>query len=189
MNNKFDNDGFVERSDYLLFFMIDEENVYFIDVTKHRLDDRTEFSQQEQLIIIKRNWPYLIEKYKVATEYTVATAYTDKDISEIRNKGGMSLVEVEGDAYGMIGGGISSARTNVLHTIKSDAVIELLEGMTKIMEQNKTNLLKNPCLHYMNSNFDVTFKLILEDKCFCVINEVTGLTILESTDLYQIIFK
>lgn len=59
LNNELDDEGFIVRSDYILFIILKEDDVYFIDVTKHRLEDRTEFSQQYLLGIVKRNWSHL----------------------------------------------------------------------------------------------------------------------------------
>lgn len=188
LNSKINSNGYVERSDYLLFFMLDEDNVYFIDVSKHKLPDRTEFSQQNLLLIVKRNWPYLIEKYKLNSEFTIEKSYTDKEISEIRKKGAMVLTEIDGDYYGLIGGGITTARTNIQHTIKCDAVFEILEKLTEQMQINKNTLSDYP---YINKKLRIEpkFKLVQEEDSFFVINEFTRMKIIESKDLYNIIFK
>ncbi|MDF1511453.1 hypothetical protein PZE06_25475 [Robertmurraya sp. DFI.2.37] len=188
INNKFDNGGFVERSDYLLFFIIDENNVYFIDVTRHKLENRTEFSQQELLRIVKRNWPYLIEPYRLKGFSSLEKKLTDKEHSEIRNSGAMAVVEIEGDIYGMIGGGITTARTNVQHTTKIDMVVSFLRDITKTMQENRKNFIDSP---YSNKMIHLTesYKLILENECFYIINEKTGLKIIESPSLYKIIFN
>lgn len=188
LNNELNSEGYVERSDYLLFFMIDSENVYFIDVSEHKLPDRTEFSQQNLLLIVKRNWPNLLEKYKLNSEFTLAKSYTDKEISEIRKNGGMVLTEIDGDFYGLIGGGITTARTNIQHTKKCDAVFSILGKMTEQMLTNKTNLFDNP---YINEKIFIEpkFKLVQEEDTFFVINEFTRIKIMESKDLYNIIFK
>ncbi|MBT2217996.1 hypothetical protein KK120_19520 [Virgibacillus dakarensis] len=179
---------FVERSDYLLFLMINDNNAYFIDVTKHKLPDGTEFSQQELLLIIKRNWPYLLDPYKYQGAFSLDRKMTDKDYSEMRKAGSLSLVEIDGEVYGLIGGGITTARTNINHTIKTDGVFRVLRNMEANIRENTKNL---SSLLSQNGfkQIDSSFKLIVEDEIFYVINENTDVKVLESKSIYDSIFR
>lgn len=47
---------------------------------------------------------------------------TVKDYSETRKLGRLSFVELDGEIFGLIGGGITLARTNINHTTKTDNV-------------------------------------------------------------------
>ncbi|HWJ77796.1 MAG TPA: hypothetical protein VNR61_06945 [Niallia sp.] len=179
---------FVERSDYLLFLMIDDNNAYFIDVTKHKLPDGTEFSQQELLRIVKDNWPFLLEPYRLKGAISLDRKMTDKDYSEMRQAGSLSLVEIKGEVYGLIGGGITTARTNINHTTKADDIFRVLRNMETTIRENTKNL---SSLLSQNGfkQIDSSFKLIVKDETFYVINESTNVKVLESKSLYDSIFR
>ncbi|RFU70362.1 hypothetical protein D0469_07105 [Peribacillus saganii] len=187
LNNEFSPEGFVERSDYLLFCIIKSDTVYFIDVTKHKLDDRTEFSQQKLLRIVKSNWSHLLEPFKMKGFSSLERKMTDKDYAELRHAGAMSFVEIDGEVFAMIGGGISTARTNIKHTIKADNVFRSLRDMEEHLHQIQKDLLEinlNTKLPQININY----KLIQEGDSFFVIEEKSGNKVIESKSLYNVIF-
>lgn len=179
---------FVERSDYLLFLMIDDNNVYFIDVTKHRLPDGTEFSQQELLRIVKNNWPYLLEPYKLKGAFSLEREMSDKDYSELRKSGSASLIEIDEEVYGLIGGGITTARTNINHTTKTDHIFRTLRDMEGTLKENHKNM-SDFLFQNGFKQINPSFRLIVEDETFYVINENTKVIVLESKSLFETIFR
>ena len=58
-----DGDGFVKRSDWLLFAIVADRDVFFVDVRKHKDPERQGFEwvRQDLLDIVHNNWPELTE--------------------------------------------------------------------------------------------------------------------------------
>ncbi|WP_209369598.1 hypothetical protein [Priestia megaterium] len=185
LNNKLNSKGLIERSDYLLFFILKEDVVYFIDVSKHKLEDRTEFSQQYLLGIVKRNWPYLLEPFKLPV--TLSRKNDDKAHSLLRGAGIATFVDVDGEAYGLMGGGISSAKTNLTHTRKADDIIKSLRDQENILKTAKKEL-KDLTSEFKISPIKTDYKLILEDKSFYIVESRTGTKTIEIQGLYNSVF-
>ena len=55
--------GFVKRSDWLLFAIVADQDVFFVDVRKHKDPERQGFEwvRQDLLDIVHNNWPELTE--------------------------------------------------------------------------------------------------------------------------------
>lgn len=154
--------GFIKRSAYLLFFMIDENNVYFIDVTKHQIKDRTEFVQSHQLKIVKQNWNFLIEHKKLKG---VSPAYnlSDKQHKQLRNKGYSTITEIDGESYALLNGAISSAKTNIMYTRESFQVHQVMRDIEKDLLSRKEHL-KMMIAEYGLIEIEFSFKLVAKNK-------------------------
>ncbi|WP_446935796.1 hypothetical protein [Lysinibacillus fusiformis] len=183
VNNNFDDKGFIERSDYILFFIINEDNVYFIDVTKHKLEDRTEFSQQNLLRIVKRNWPHLLTSIKGITGEEI----DDKEYKELRDGGAMSLIKVDGEVFAPMGGGYSTAKTSIVHTQKSDQIVMSLRHLEEDLKTRKSSL-KEYTSYLKITPIETDFKLVLEDKTLYIIEINSGNKIIEAEGLFSSIF-
>jgi len=187
LNNKLNDKGFIERSDYILFFVLKEDDVYFIDVTKHKLEDRTEFSQQHLLGIVKRNWSHLLEPFKVRGVTGLSKKIDDKSHSLLRNLGAATLVEVDGEVFGLIGGGISTAKTNIVHTQKAHEIsisLRRLEDNLRIRQKD----LKEITSEFKIPSIEASFNLILEDKSFYIVESHSENKIIEAEGLFDHIF-
>jgi hypothetical protein len=187
LNNKLDNKGFVERSDYILFFMLREEDVYFIDVTKHRLEDRTEFSQQHLLRIVRKNWPHLLEPFKMKGITGLSPKLDDRSHSVLRNSGVAIIVEIDGEVFGLLGGGISSAKTKMTHTQMADEIFRSLRNKEEDL-RNGQKKLKEITSEYKIPSLETEYKLILEDKRFYIVEINSEVKIIVATGLFTKIF-
>lgn len=184
LNNQFDDKGFIERSDYLLFFMLKEDDVYLIDVTKHQLEDRTEFSQQNLLKIVKNNWSYLLEPFKMKGVIGLSQPINDKSHSILRNSGVLTFVEIEGEVFMPMGGGISTAKTNINHTRNVDYIFDVIRDL----ELDLT--LKQKKIKEVTSKFNILYveadiKLILENNNFLVVETKSGNKVCVVRGLYE----
>lgn len=180
---KFDDKGFIKRSDYILFFILKENDVYFLDVTKHKLEDGTQFSQQHLVTIVKRNWPFLLQRINGINGEDIS----DKKYSELRRYGSMSLINVDGEVFAPMGGGYSTAKTSVSNTIKSHQIIDSLRKKEKEMKHKRNNL------EEITNDLRITpmkldYKLILENKSFYIVEENTGIKLIEIEGLFETIF-
>jgi hypothetical protein len=100
---KNESDFFYERPppDYLLFCIVDENDVYFIDILPHKEDNL--WSKREMLKILKNNWPELLEPCRI--HGITGATYNDGEIGQLRRSGINSPIEIDGDVYVPIGGG------------------------------------------------------------------------------------
>lgn len=187
INNKINNKGFIERSDYILFFVLKEDDVYLIDVSKHKLEDRTEFSQQNLLVILRRNWPHLLEPFKLPEGTGLTEKFDDKGHSLLRNSGVTTSVEVEGEVFALMGGGISSAKTSITHTRKADQIFNSLRRLEENLKIRQRGL-KEITSEYKIPSIDTDFKLVLEDNFFYIIESHSGNKFIEVEGLFKTIF-
>ncbi len=103
LRKKFMPDGFVERSDYLLFAVIAQVNAYFVDVRPHPKPGDYGWVEQDLLKIMHSNWPELIDS-KILRGVK-GTALTDEQKHELRRKNANHATEIGGNAIAPIGGG------------------------------------------------------------------------------------
>ena len=73
LTKRFREDGFAKRSDYQIFAWVAEDCLYMIQIYPH--DSRKEpflYAKQELVRIVERNWPQLLEPYRIpgASELT-----------------------------------------------------------------------------------------------------------------------
>ena len=127
LNLKYDKKGFIQRSDYLLFFMLKDSEVFFIDVTKHRIENRTEFAQQDLICILWRNWKELLLPFRLHEAISASPRLNDRDYLKARQAGSVVLMECDGNVFMPPGGGISTATTKIMHTRELDETLDLLK--------------------------------------------------------------
>ena len=114
LNRKLDasESGFVERSDYLLFAVITQEDAFFVDVRLHRDPEHLGWVRQDLLRIVHSNWPELTEsKVLRGVEGDVLT---DREIKALRKKNLNHVVQLGNNAIAPIGGGMTPAGSSLL---------------------------------------------------------------------------
>ena len=131
-------DYWVERSDYLLLFIIEDNIVYFIDIEKHR--ENNVFEQQKYLKIIYNNWSIILEPYKINREIYSYTELTDSEIKQLREAGINTPFIINNKAYMGLGDGISGAGTNFLHQDKAMKIKKYLTRMDKYCKLNEKKI-------------------------------------------------
>ena len=55
--------GFMKRSDYLLFAIVADDAVFFVDIRKHRDPKNLQWVRQDLLRIVHSNWPDVTKPY------------------------------------------------------------------------------------------------------------------------------
>ena len=98
-------DGFVERTDQLLFAIVSDEAAYFVDVRPHR-DQGFEWVRQDLLVIVHRNWPALIEDRVL--HGVSGNTITDVEKKELRRKHANVIHEVGGKYIAPLGWGMNA---------------------------------------------------------------------------------
>lgn len=114
-------DYFYRRADYLLFVLVDDKDVYFIDILKHNLN--YVFSKQKLLKVIDDNWPNLLKTNQLNEVDGLSQNLTDKEINDLRKSGINVLTEVGDKVITSLGGGLTTAGTNILHTRDADFIL------------------------------------------------------------------
>jgi hypothetical protein len=126
---------FVERTGFLLFAFPDLNGLYLLDVLDH--DQEYLWATKELVNILYRNWPQLIEKYRlnIRTDPDGHTV-TTKQIHTVREKHGTVVFSTEdGKTFGPFGGGLTSAGSNLSLIMRADYLLnccdEYLNAVSK----------------------------------------------------------
>ena len=127
--------GFFERanslpSNSLLFCIVAEGDVYFIDILRH--NEGNVWVNRGLLEIIKNNWPDLLEPGKV--HGIEGAGYSDEEIWQLRQDGINSPIEIDGSTYlPIVGGGISLSRHNLMHCIAANGFIKEIRKIEELL--------------------------------------------------------
>jgi len=118
------NNNFMSRSPYQVFAMVTDEFLYMIQVYEHpdpeKLGNSSKtpknpfgYSKQEMISIVYRNWPELIEGYKLQGSAYLEHPITDEDYSELRKAGVSAFADIgDGNVFTLIGGGYMADGTS-----------------------------------------------------------------------------
>ena len=166
LSDKLDKGGFfVKRSDMLLFALVEESDAFFIDVVPHP-DDRTAvdfgWTRQDLLTTINSNWPQLLEPH-IAGGIS-GDILTDAQKKVLRQKNINVVHQVGDEAIFPMGGGVTSAGTNMLWQVLGDKLIYEIENLQRYCETQPSDIrtaLKNQG-HDLTE--DMEFKLVLFDE-------------------------
>ncbi len=109
LNRELENSGFVERSDYLLFAVITQEDAFFVDVRPHC--DPDVWVRQDLLSIVHSNWPELTESRVMRG--VQGTVLTDQQKKELRRKNANHAAQIGGNAIAPLGGGTTPAGSSL----------------------------------------------------------------------------
>ena len=118
---------FSKRSDWLLFVMVYEDVVAFIDVRSHSEEDL--WTQDELLKTFIDSWPIQAEGYRVSRMRLDSQPTGPKDLKFLRNAGVNTVVEHNGEHYLGPGQGITTAITS---TAASRACIDVIRNTRQV---------------------------------------------------------
>ena len=99
--------AFVQRSDYLLFAIVTQDRVYFVDVRRHHDPEQLLWVRQDLLDIVCSNWPELIKPHVLRG--VQGTVVTDEEKRELRRKNVNHAPELGGQAVAPLGWGTTMA--------------------------------------------------------------------------------
>lgn len=133
--SEMDADGFVKRSDYLLFAMVAPEDAYFVNVRPHPPKGGIEWSSQELLHIVHSNWPQLIEANVL--HGVCGNQLADGEIHELRRKNVNSAIEIDGKAIAPLGGGMAGDGSSVLCTIFASNLLRDLHYHEELLNNDE----------------------------------------------------
>jgi hypothetical protein len=128
--------GGVPPTNPVLFALVRDDVVYAIGFFAHGA-----WSDIEVLEIVRRNWPDLMERV-LAKGMTVPFNVNDEERAQRRAAGISSLITVDGQVYGAIGGGYTSARTSMAAHWQTDRAILSVDTYEKHVRDNLATFLK-----------------------------------------------
>lgn len=162
-SEKFRQKGFLNRSGYLLFAIVTQENAYFVDVRRHpsRRDD-IGWVRQDLLRIVYSNWPELIESNVLRG--VKGTVLTDEEKQELRRKNVNCAVQIGDNAITPMGGGVTAAGTSTLCQFLADKFLNEIGELQSYLETQPTEV--RSALQSKGSSIagDMEFKLVLLDS-------------------------
>lgn len=107
LSRRFRDDGFAKRSNYQIFAWITDDCIYMIQVYPHKADFL--YCKKELLNIVERNWPNLLEPYRLKDICSLNEQFDDEQYEQIREAHISTLIQTENDkCYGFLGGGYMS---------------------------------------------------------------------------------
>ena len=116
-------DGFVKRSNHLLFAIVAPLDVYFVDVRRHpKKHDGVEWVRQELIRIVHSNWPKLTESNVLHGIH--GAEWTDEDMHALRQKNLNYTVDIDGETIAPLGGGIAGDGSSVLCTLWASYLLQ-----------------------------------------------------------------
>ena len=131
LGSEIDAEGFVQRSDHLLFAIIAPQDSYFVDVRPHPPARSTEWVRQELLHVVRSNWPQLIEGSVVPG--VRAIKLTDEQICRLRQNNINSFIDVDGEAIEPLLLGTLADGSSALCAIRANQLLDDLDHHEEIL--------------------------------------------------------
>ncbi|MCB2340872.1 hypothetical protein [Clostridium estertheticum] len=145
------------RSQYLLFVKVTDNEVYFIDILNH--NEKNVFAKQELVETLDRNWHSLLEEYNIPNLLSVSKL-TDKEVNNARQNGKYILYNINKKVYIPMGGGLTSVGTNIMHTEKAEEILDDIEIIEADIKNRFEEIRKQ--IQKQEKNYDKRLKLKLQ---------------------------
>ena len=101
-----DASGFVERSDYLLFAILTDEDAFLVDIRKHHDDEGLLWVRQGLLRIVHANWPEITSSRQL--HGVRGTTLTDRQKKNLRDKNANTALALGEQAIAPLGWGTTA---------------------------------------------------------------------------------
>ena len=155
-------DGFVERSDWLLFAIVADQDVYFVDVRRHADPERLQWVRQDLLSIVHRNWPELTESRLIRG--VMGTEITDTQKFELRRKNMNTVHAIDGRAIAPLGYGTTADGHSALCRFLGHKLLHELEHQQQLLENSRNELAEVFVDHEMPEGSKMDFKLVCRSE-------------------------
>jgi hypothetical protein len=150
--------GYVNRTDPVLFCKVTEDIIYFIDTKCHG-----EWSDQLLLTTIYKNWPDLIKPFIMHGVISLENKQTNEDIKKIRKGNVNHLIELEpGVVIYPPGGGYATDGTSNDVVAKVLKVMRVLSDFEEKIKTNENGISKK--IIAKNKTLTRTLEFKLETK-------------------------
>lgn len=153
------NDGFMKRSNLLLYVYFDVTTAYFLMTINHSGDSHM-WVKKQCFEIIHSNWPKLLGTSTIYGIESVATIPDEDDLKKLRNIHINSLVDLSDGTFVVSnGGGYASEGTSNIAVLKSLDLKKKINAVAYFLVQNKDNIINS--LYDKNKLHDIPFNIRL----------------------------
>ena len=134
-------DGFIERTDDLLFCLIDETSAYFIKIASH---DSSPWVKKELISIIHQNWPAVLDHCRLKGISSVELNYQDDDLGKLRKAGLASILDMEdGTFYIEPGMGRTMGGLHVQDLMRADKISRIADSVQGVISETWAEISDN----------------------------------------------
>jgi hypothetical protein len=162
LSRNFDDQEFVPRSGYLLFAIVAESDVYFVDVRPHQDREGLQWIRQDLLKIVHVNWPEITCSRELRG--CTGSKITDLQKKELRRKHINSATELGGKAIAPIGLGTMGDGHSAWCRVWGDKLLHELKIHSDYFQGMPTELRTGLLSHGLNVPGGIEFKLVLLDS-------------------------
>ena len=150
--------GFVKRSRWLLFAVVADQDVFFVDVRPHRDRENLQWVHQDLLDIVHNNWPELTESRLL--HGVTGDKVSNAEKLELRRKNVNLVHEVGGRAIAPLGFGIAGDGHSILCRFLADKLLHELKQHQRILESSSAELRATFVENGMQEDAEMDFKLV-----------------------------
>ena len=141
LGRNFEKDGFVERTNDLLFCLIDDTFAYCIKVASH---DSSPWVKKELITIIHRNWPDALDHCRARGISSLATDLQDEDLGKLRKAGIVTILDMEdGTFYIEPGIGRTSGGLHAQDLMRADKISHITDWVQSVISETWAETLEN----------------------------------------------
>lgn len=153
-------DGFVDRTDPVLFCMVKTDIIYFIAMKHHG-----DWTDQSLLKIVYSNWPELIKPFILSGVVSTTGNPTNNEIGILRKGNVMLLMEIEpGVIIRPLGGGYMTDGTSQDVVFQRDDAIRTISYFEDKIKENEINIRKRIIAKNKTPARKLKFKLEIIDN-------------------------
>lgn len=172
LGTKVESDGFIERTDTLLYCRFETNQAYFIDILPHG-----NWAQQKLIKTMLENWPELFSRFQLKG-ILPGKSLTDGEIDALR-KSQMSIpyFSEDGAVYSPVGGGVTSAGCNTFDVLNTSSGLCWARHMQDTIIKDFSDVEERARQNGVLFSYPAEFKLCLMDESFCAVEISSGYTL------------
>ena len=121
LSKQFEATGFVVRSNYLLFAIVNQSNAYFVDIRPHTDPKNYQWVRQGLLGIVNLNWPEIVESRILRG--VEGTKLSDEELYELRRKNVNHAPKLGDNTIMPLGGGMMADGSSTMCRINAMEVL------------------------------------------------------------------
>lgn len=163
--------GFVKGTDELLFAIADPENaaMYLIDIHPHE----SGFTNQDLLRVLEENWPELLDRHALQRVTPSYKDLSDEEVELLRSgRINVAYGTPGGRTVAMMGGGITTAKTNAQDVRKADYLVWRVRQAEEALDANMASIERYFMREHRISKKDLSFQAQLGAEDTIWVSEV-----------------
>ena len=150
--------GFVQRADWLLFAIVADQDVFFVDVRPHTDPEKLLWVRQDLLTIVHNNWPELTATREL--HGVTGDMVTDIEKKELRRKNANLVHQVGDRAIAPLGWGTSGDGHSIICRFLADKLLHELEQQQRLLNSHTDELRAAFVEKGMAADVQMGFKLV-----------------------------